>query len=160
MTGVAGQDVTVVLTTLRQRLDLDRLTNIGFPSALDFDYTELAPFFGYVLNNIGDPYVDGVAGRHTKELERDVVEYFADLFHAPPDDRWGYVTTGGTEGNASGLHLARTLHPDAKRDRAIKIQARRYRIPAGARGAPGQVSRDACQDRPCRLPESPPDSRP
>jgi len=113
VTGVAGQDVTVVLTTLRQRLDLDRLTNIGFPSALDFDYTELAPFFGYVLNNIGDPYVDGVAGRHTKELERDVVEYFADLFHAPPDDRWGYVTTGGTEGNASGLHLARTLHPDA-----------------------------------------------
>jgi len=113
VTGPVGHNVTAVLAALRERLDRAHDTDIGFPGAVDFDYSDLAPFFGYLLNNVGDPYVDGVGVRHTKELEREVVEFFADLFHAPPDDRWGYVTTGGTEGNGSGLHLARTLHPDA-----------------------------------------------
>jgi histidine decarboxylase len=30
---------------------------------------------------------------------------------APPNDTWGYVTTGGTEGNMYGLYLARELLP-------------------------------------------------
>ena len=29
-----------------------------------------------------------------------------------PDDAWGYVTSGGTEGNMYGLYLARELHPE------------------------------------------------
>ncbi len=102
-----------MLASLRERLEHDRFTQIGFPAAVDFDYSELAPFFGYLLNNVGDPYVDGVGGRHTKDLEREVVAILADLFNAPPDDRWGYVTTGGTDGNEFGLYLARALHPEA-----------------------------------------------
>jgi histidine decarboxylase len=54
-----------------------------------------------------------VGRAHTKHLEREVVDFFADLFRAPRDDRWGYVTSGGTDGNEFGLHLARCLHPDA-----------------------------------------------
>jgi histidine decarboxylase len=105
-------DVTAELVELRERLDRDRRTNIGFPGAVDFDYAELAPFFGYLLNNVGDPFVDCVGGAHTKELERRVVEFFADLFRAPAADRWGYVTTGGTDGNQYGLQLARNAYPD------------------------------------------------
>ncbi len=106
-------DVTVALTTLRERLEADRETNIGFPGAVDFDYTAVLPFFQYLLNNVGDPFVDGVGRAHTKDLERHVIDFFADLFGAGAEDRWGYVTSGGTDGNQYGLHLARSRHPDA-----------------------------------------------
>ena len=51
---------------------------------------------------------------HTKDLEREVVDIVAGLLRAPADDRWGYVTTGGSEGIEYGLLLARTLYPDAQ----------------------------------------------
>src|SRR5262249_10029379 len=89
-----------------------RSHQIGYPAATDFDYSELAPFFAHILNNVGDPEVDPIFRQHTKHFEREVVEFFADLFRAPPDDRWGYVTTGGTESNLYALYLARHLLPD------------------------------------------------
>src|SRR3989442_7263981 len=89
-----------------RELDRDRATNIGFPGATDFDYTPLAPFLAVLLNNVGDPYVPGVGGAHTKDLEVEVVEFFADLFGAPPGDRWGYLTSGGSEATLYALRLA------------------------------------------------------
>lgn len=119
-------DITAELDSLRERLELDRETNIGFPGAVDFDYTDVLPFFGYLLNNVGDPFVDCVGRSHTKDLERHVVSVFADLLGAPAEDRWGYVTSGGTEGNLSGLHLARSLHPEGT---VYYSEAAHYSIP-------------------------------
>src|ERR1700737_2904473 len=92
----ARVNIAAELESLRERLARDRQTNIGFPGAVDFDYTDVLPFFGYLLNNVGDPFVDCVGQAHTKDLERQVVELFADLLGAPAGDRWGYVTSGGT----------------------------------------------------------------
>jgi histidine decarboxylase len=100
------------LHRLLQQFDEGRSHQIGYPVTTDFDYSELAPFFEHMLNNVGDPEVDPTFRQHTKHLEREVVEFFADLFRAPPDDRWGYVTTGGTESNLYALYLARHLFPD------------------------------------------------
>lgn len=108
-----GGPVAATLAALREHLDTDRVTNIGFPSTFDFDYTPLWPFFNDVLNNVGDPYAPSAFPANTKHLEREVIDTFADLMRAPRDDRWGYVTTGGTEGSEYGLLLARTLLPDA-----------------------------------------------
>ncbi len=102
------------LDALAARLEAARPCNIGFPGATDFDYSALAPLFiHHLLNNVGDPYVDGVAANHTKAMEREVVNFIADLLRAPADDRWGYVTTGASEGTLYALHLARSLHPGA-----------------------------------------------
>ena len=90
----------------------ERATGIGFPTATDIDYTELAPFFGLRLNNVGDPWTDPVNPDHAKELEREVIDFLADLFRAPSDDRWGDITSGGTERNLYGLYTARALYPD------------------------------------------------
>lgn len=85
---------------------------IGFPKATDIDFTWLAPLAAGTLNNIGDPTVPGLEHRNVKDLERQVVRILADLFRAPPQDQWGCVTTGGTEGNLYGLLVARTRFPD------------------------------------------------
>ncbi|HKX72641.1 MAG TPA: histidine decarboxylase [Candidatus Saccharimonadales bacterium] len=86
---------------------------IGYPMAIDFDYSETYPLFAHELNNIGDPYIDPTHIAHSKEMEREVVEFYADLFRAPKNDRWGYVTGGGTEGNLYALYTAREALPDA-----------------------------------------------
>ena len=134
---VVGPDrIPGVLAELRARLDASRLTNVGFPSSLDLDVTELMPFFNDVLNNVGDPDVASVFPAHTKDLEREVVAIVAGLLRAPADDYWGYVTSGGSEGVEYGALLGRTLHPDAvvyfsrSAHHAIAKIAAKLRIPA------------------------------
>jgi histidine decarboxylase len=105
--------VTTVLDELRADLDEDAATNIGFPSTFAFDYTPLLPLFNLVLNNVGDPFESSAYPRNTKHLEREVIGWFAELLRAPADDFWGYVTHGGSEGLEYGLHLGRTVLPDA-----------------------------------------------
>jgi histidine decarboxylase len=82
----------------------------GYPENLNFDYTSLLFFFEYHLNNAGDPLVQGDFGLQSKEFEQECVSWFAQLYEL--HEYWGYVTTGGTEGNLYGLFLARELYPD------------------------------------------------
>jgi histidine decarboxylase len=85
---------------------------LGYPVAFDIDYQELIPFLNYSLNNIGDPFQLTANYRiHTREFEREVLTFFAELANAPKDNWWGYVTNGGTEGNLYGMYLARELFP-------------------------------------------------
>ena len=87
-------------------------TCIGYPAALDYDYSELYTFLKYPLNNIGDPLVVSGYDMHTKSFEKEVISFFAELFKAPADNWWGYVTNGGSEGNLYALYLARELYPE------------------------------------------------
>jgi len=86
-------------------------TLLGYPCNQAFDYTELLPFLGYHMNNVGDPYSATNFGPNTHDIEREVIETYAELTEAPADNHWGYVTNGGTEGNLYGLYLARELYP-------------------------------------------------
>lgn len=94
-----------------ERMRAANEVSLGYPSAKDFDYTELLRFLQFPVNNVGDPFADGTYRVETREFEREVVEFFAELFRAPRDNWWGYVTNGGTEGNLYGLYLARELLP-------------------------------------------------
>jgi len=105
--------VTARLAELTARLDAAG-TAIGFPAGTDLDWRPLADLFTRgLLNNLGDPYADGLYPFHTKDFEREAVDLVAGLFRAPADDRWGYVTAGASEATLYGLDLARRLHPDA-----------------------------------------------
>lgn len=86
---------------------------LGYPVSKDFDYSALLPFLQYPLNNLGDPFVDSTYAVDSREMEKEVVQFFAELFRAQPDNWWGYVTNGGSEGNLYGLYLARELYPKA-----------------------------------------------
>jgi len=86
---------------------------LGYPVSKDFDYSRLYEFLKYPINNLGDPFEDSTYKVQTHEMEREVVDFFAQLFRANPKDYWGYVTNGGSESNLYGLYIARELYPKA-----------------------------------------------
>ena len=86
---------------------------IGYPVNQNFDYSLLLPFLDHSINNVGDPFHASNFRGNTHEIEREVIATFAGLLHIAPEDAWGYVTSGGTEGNMYGLYLARELFPNA-----------------------------------------------
>lgn len=83
---------------------------LGYPIAQDFDYSELYPLLAYPLNNLGDPLVESTYDLNSRSIEREVVQFFCDLFKAPKENSWGYVTNGGSEGNLYGLYVAREVY--------------------------------------------------
>ena len=110
----ANHALVARIDRFKATLDRAQPFNIGFPGSTDFNHTALADLATrYLINNVGDPLVAGVAANHTKVFEREVVNFVGDLFHAPADDRWGYVTAGGTESNLYALYMARRRHRDA-----------------------------------------------
>jgi histidine decarboxylase len=84
----------------------------GYPCNHDYDYSDLYPFLQYSINNLGDPWQSSNYNANTFEFEQEVISQFAQWMHAPEDNYWGYVTTGGTEGNLYALYLARELYPN------------------------------------------------
>jgi histidine decarboxylase len=102
-----------VLNDLLEKVKEQTDLFLGYPVSKDFDYQALSDFLKYPMNNLGDPFVASTYGVGSRELEKEVVQFFAELFRAPADNWWGYVTNGGSEGNLYGLYLARELHPKA-----------------------------------------------
>ena len=100
------------LDDLYERMERENALALGYPSAKDFDCSDLLRFLEFPINNVGDPFADGTYQVETREFEREVLGFFAELLRAPEGDWWGYVTNGGTEGNLYGLYLARELHPN------------------------------------------------
>ena len=85
---------------------------LGYPVSKDCQFSELLPLLDYPLNNLGDPFASCTYRVNSREFEREVIAFFAELLRAPEDNWWGYVTNGGTEGNLYGLYLARELYPN------------------------------------------------
>ncbi len=100
------------LDDLYSRIEREYETVIGYPCSGEMDYQALFRFLRFPINNVGDPFDPGSYRVSTKDIECEVLAWFAELLHAPQDDYWGYVTNGGSEGNLYGLYLARELHPD------------------------------------------------
>ena len=99
------------LDALQQRLRTAQYHNLGFPGATDIDHGPIDPgWWNLLLNNVGDPEIDGLGGNHTKGFERAVVRFVADVLRAP-DGCWGYITSGASEGTLYALFLARRRFP-------------------------------------------------
>lgn len=107
METIYKDQLQVYLNTIKQRAK----SFIGYPASVDFNYSELYPLLSYSLNNVGDPFVESNCDMHSKQFEREVLHFFANLFNAPKDNWWGYVTNGGSEGNLYALYVARELYP-------------------------------------------------
>lgn len=80
---------------------------LGYPCNIAYDYSEVTDFFNYHLNNVGSPYISGSYKANTKDIELEVIKYFANLWKISYEDLCGYITNGGTEGNLQGLFIGR-----------------------------------------------------
>ncbi len=87
-------------------------TAVGYPVNLEYEYSALLPFLRHSANNVGDPYHESNYASNSHEFEREVIGTFSDLMKLPRDEAWGYVTSGGTEGNMYGLYMGREMFPD------------------------------------------------
>lgn len=81
-----------------------------------FDHVDcVQPFLRTHISNAGDPFVPSCTRCNTKWMERNVLDYYASLWHAKwphdpkdPDSYWGYMLTlGSTEGNMYAVWNAR-----------------------------------------------------
>ena len=86
---------------------------VGYPTNQNFDFSAVLPFLNYSVNNVGDPFHHSNYRSNSHAFEREVVNRFAELLRISPGEAWGYVTSGGTEGNMYGLYLAREMYPNA-----------------------------------------------
>ena len=84
----------------------------GYPVNQDFDYSDLYPLLKYCANNVGDPFGYSRYQSNTHETEREVVRVMAELARLPTEEAWGYVTSGGTEGNMYGIYVGREMLGD------------------------------------------------
>ncbi len=100
------------LDRLFTELQASRQSFAGYPCNADFDYSPLFRFLAFPINNVGDPFMASNYHLNTQRFEREVLEFYGRLAHASPDNTWGYVTNGGTEGNLYGIYLAREVYPE------------------------------------------------
>ena len=103
--------IKTILNNFHERIAQYTQLYAGYPENLAFDYSDLWPFLQYHLNNAGDPFVTGYFGLQSKEFEQQCLHWFAQLYEL--QEYWGYITSGGTEGNLYGILLGRELYPDA-----------------------------------------------
>lgn len=86
---------------------------LGYPATKTLDFSPLFPFFGFQINNIGDPFsTTGYFRLNTHDIECEVIKWFSKILRAGKQEVWGYITSGGTEGNMYGVYLARELFPN------------------------------------------------
>ncbi|ADU71888.1 pyridoxal-dependent decarboxylase [Pantoea sp. At-9b] len=88
--------------------------SLGYPVNQKLDYSVISPFLNLHINNAGDPYDASSTLLNTRDLEQEVLDYFANLWHAiprsplTPESFWGYVLAmGSTEGNLYAMWSAR-----------------------------------------------------
>ena len=100
------------LDRLLEEIEAAADQQVGYPTNQQFDYSPLLPFMRHALNNIGDPFQSSNYRSNTHGIEQEVIIRLADLMGLDPQEAWGYVTSGGTEGNLYGMYLAREIFPD------------------------------------------------
>ena len=105
--------INKVVEDYKTKLESRTEHHMGYPYNLDFDYGPLEGLQKFMINNLGDPFIESNYGVHSREFEIGVLNWFARLWEIPQDEFWGYVTNCGTEGNLHGILVGRECLPDA-----------------------------------------------
>ncbi|KAI3842313.1 hypothetical protein MKW98_026103 [Papaver atlanticum] len=85
---------------------------LGYPTRVYVNYGALSNLQHFCINNCGSPFIESAYSIHSRQFEVGVLDWFARLWGIQKDEYWGYVTTGGTEGNFHGILVGRELFPD------------------------------------------------
>ena len=116
-TGLSEEQRSKALAETARGVQLSAKDTLGFQANLrEFAHAECAQgFLNTHLNNGFDPFGPSYHGLSTLWMERNVLDYYASLWHAKwphdpkdPESYWGYtLTMGSTEGNLYAVWNAR-----------------------------------------------------
>lgn len=101
------------LASFDEMVDSKKKCFIGYPCNADLhlegfiNWWSRSAMSELPLNDVGDPFSETSYSLNSHPFEREVVEYFSNLYQVL--SAWGYVTTGGTEGNEQGLYMGRRV---------------------------------------------------
>jgi hypothetical protein len=104
--------VTSRLAAFKKDMAAKSSTMLGYPINTSRDYRPLYDLLDYALINLGDPFVPSSWRINSEKFELEVLDFFFRLYQIPRAERWGYLTSGGTEGNTYGIFVGRQLYPD------------------------------------------------
>ncbi|WJX20618.1 histidine decarboxylase [Trifolium repens] len=110
--GETNTNLDVIITRYADTINNYNMRNLGYPTNQNFNYSALAPLFNFHLNNAGDPFLGSSFSLNSMPFEVNVLDWFAKQWEIEKNDYWGYVTTGGTEGNLHGILVGREQFPD------------------------------------------------
>ena len=116
-TGLSEEQRSKALAETARAAQLSVKDTLGFQAKFrEFAHAECAQgFLNTHFNNGGDPFGPSYDGLSTLWMERNVLDYYASLWHAKwphdpkdPESYWGYpLTMGSTEGNLYAVWNAR-----------------------------------------------------
>lgn len=110
---VAKPELLERISELRVETNKLRHTMLGYPLNCSAQpMALLRELLHSNLNNLGDPFSEGNYQINTFAMEREIIHWFADLWHLPQEEVWGYVTCSGSEGNFRGIALGLERFPD------------------------------------------------
>lgn len=92
---------------IKSKLEHHLSTFVGYPCNTAYDYSDVTSFFNIHINNVGCPFSSGTYKANTKEIEQEVLAWFARLWGIDKSKMWGVITNGGTESSLQGLYIAR-----------------------------------------------------
>ena len=95
-----------------KKLKLDQNHFLGYPCNIDYDYSELYDTLKFHFNNVGDPFKDSLYRVNSRQEEKEVLDFFKEVWHFDKHNVWGYITHNGTEGNMQGLYVGREVFPE------------------------------------------------
>lgn len=79
--------------------------NAAFKLEQFFQWWERSDVSKSPLNDVGSPSSHSLYTLNAHPFEKTVLHFFADLFSL--NDYWGYITSGGTQGNEQGIYMGR-----------------------------------------------------
>lgn len=116
---------------LKDKFETARKNHMGYPYNLAFNAAMTSRFGGYLINNLGDPYVGSHYGTEVCDLEIEVIKWAMNIWGVQQqDDYWGSVVASGTEGNLWAVYLGREALVDPV---VICSEDAHYSLPKAAR---------------------------
>ena len=89
----------------------EKKTAVGFPCNQNIKLTDFYHWYAVsgladvAMNNVGDPRKPSLFSLNTHEFENEVIDFFSPLYGFLPEEAWGIVTNGGTDGNNHGIYF-------------------------------------------------------
>lgn len=104
---------------LKEQVSQERNYMFGYPANMTNE-SSLISYLRWIesqlfyINSCGTPYSSGNYRMVQRDTEKEIISKVLDNLNLKNDEYWGYITTGGTEGNLWGIREGFSKYPNGK----------------------------------------------